>query len=109
MKRSDSTPTPLTFSTPERLVEDFVSRGFVVLAPENLGIPSDVHDRLYEQQKKAFDAKKPSPSTKPGRYNAAIRSRPAAGRQYRSPFPQHVPQMEPPPMEVWKFKQRFDF
>ncbi len=55
---SDSTSTPLAFSTPERLVEDFVSRGFVVLAPENLGIPSDVHDRLYEQQKKAFGGEK---------------------------------------------------
>ncbi len=58
MKRSDSTSTPLTFSTPERLVEDFVSRGFVVLAPENLGIPSDVHNQLYEQQKKPSAEKK---------------------------------------------------
>ena len=63
MKDSDYTSflpsrPPLAFSTPERLVEDFVSRGFVVLAPENLGIPADVHDRLYEQQKKAFGGEK---------------------------------------------------
>ena len=63
MKDSDYTSflpsrPPLAFSTPERLVEDFVSRGFVVLAPENLGIPSEVHDRLYEQQKKPSAEKK---------------------------------------------------
>ncbi len=29
-----------------------------MLAPENIGIPSDVHDRLYEQQKKPSSEKK---------------------------------------------------
>ena len=50
---------PLAYSTPERLVQDFASRGIVVLAPESLGIPSDVHDRVYEQEKQACHDRKP--------------------------------------------------
>ena len=30
-----------------------------MLAPESLGIPSDVHDRVYEKEKKAHHEKKP--------------------------------------------------
>ncbi len=46
------TPSPLTYTTPDRLVLDFASRGLVVLAPESLGIPADVHDQVYAQEKK---------------------------------------------------------
>jgi hypothetical protein len=54
-----STPAsaPLAYSTPERLVQDFASRGLVVLAPESLGIPLDVHGRIYAQEKQAVDAR----------------------------------------------------
>ena len=42
----------LTYTTPDRLVLDFASRGLVVLAPESLGIPAAVHDEVYAQEKK---------------------------------------------------------
>lgn len=55
---STATSAPLTYSTPEGLVQDFASRGFVVLSPDSLGIPSKVHDRIYAQEKAAYHAKK---------------------------------------------------
>jgi len=51
------TPSPLAYHTPERLIQDFASRGLIVLEPENLGIPADVHDQVYAQEKKAYAAK----------------------------------------------------
>lgn len=48
---SSPDPLSLTYTTPDRLVRDFASRGLVVLAPESLGIPSDVHNRVYAQEK----------------------------------------------------------
>ncbi len=42
----------LTYTTPDRLILDFACRGLVVLAPESLGIPASVHDRVYAQEKK---------------------------------------------------------
>lgn len=51
--------TPLAYTTPDRLVQDFACRGLVVLPPESLGIPSDVHDRVYEQELKAHKARQP--------------------------------------------------
>jgi ectoine hydroxylase-related dioxygenase (phytanoyl-CoA dioxygenase family) len=50
---------PLAYSTAERLVQDFASRGIVVLAPESLGIPLDIHERVCQQEKQAYNAKKP--------------------------------------------------
>lgn len=49
----------LAYSTPERLVQDFAFRGLVVLAPESLGIPDEIHGRIYAQEKAAYLAKKP--------------------------------------------------
>ena len=49
------TSTPLTYTTSERLVQDFASRGLVVLAPESLGIPTDVHEQVYTQEKAVHD------------------------------------------------------
>ena len=34
---------------------DFASRGLVVLAPESLGIPAEVHDQVYRQEKAVHD------------------------------------------------------
>ena len=56
-KTNNDSPTSLAYSTQERLIQDFASRGLVVLAPESLGIPLDVHNRIYEQEKKATDAR----------------------------------------------------
>ena len=49
----------LEYTTPERLVQDFASRGIVVLAPEGLGISLDIHDRIYQQEKQASSAHEP--------------------------------------------------
>ncbi len=48
-KELSSAPAPLAYGTPEQLVRDFASRGLVVLAPENLGIPLEVHERIYQR------------------------------------------------------------
>jgi hypothetical protein len=57
---------PLIYSTPERLIQDFASRGLVVLSPESLGIPADIHDRIHQQEKIAYYANKPvTPSSIP--------------------------------------------
>lgn len=59
--------TSLAYTTPDRLVQDFASRGIVIIAPESLGIPLDVHERVYEQEKKAYLAKeRVTPSSIPG-------------------------------------------
>ncbi len=50
-------PTSRT-GAPERSIQDYVSRGFVVLAPEDLGIPAAVHDTIYEKEKAALQAKR---------------------------------------------------
>lgn len=63
-----STPAsnPLAYTTPEHLVQDFASRGLVVLSPESLGIPPTVHERVYKKEKEAYLAKKPvTPSSIP--------------------------------------------
>ena len=41
----------LAYTPPDRLIQDFTSRGLVVLPPESLGVPLDTHDRIYERQK----------------------------------------------------------
>ena len=46
---------PLAYTTPNRLIQDFASRGLVVLAPESLGIPLHIHDRIYERQKRVTE------------------------------------------------------
>lgn len=49
---------PLSYTDPENIVRDFASRGIVVLAPENLGIPEETHSRIYEQEKLAYRTRK---------------------------------------------------
>ena len=56
-KTNNDSPTSIAYSTPEQLVQDFASRGLVILAPESLGIPLDTHSRIYELEKKAADAR----------------------------------------------------
>lgn len=45
------TPEALPYTTADRLVYDFSSRGLVLLAPEDLGLPLEIHERIYEQEK----------------------------------------------------------
>ena len=52
-KELSSPPAPLAYSAPEQLVQDFASRGLVVLSPESLGIPLEVHERIYQREKQA--------------------------------------------------------
>ena len=49
-------PGGLPYTTPGRLLRDFASRGLVALAPEDLGIPLDIHDLIYEKERTAFNA-----------------------------------------------------
>ncbi|MXY52448.1 MAG: HEAT repeat domain-containing protein [Gammaproteobacteria bacterium] len=42
----------------DEMTDDFVSRGIVVLGPEHLGVPMELHERIYEQEKAAFHAKR---------------------------------------------------
>lgn len=43
----------MKYTAPENLVTDFVSRGFVALAPDSLGVPNDTHERIYTLAKQA--------------------------------------------------------
>ncbi|MEM7134589.1 MAG: hypothetical protein AAF702_50455 [Chloroflexota bacterium] len=57
-KESSISPlSSINYTAPKGLVQDFVSRGLVVLAPESLGIPAEVHATVYQQEKAAYDAK----------------------------------------------------
>lgn len=49
----------LPYTEPDHLVRDFASRGIVALAPESLGIPEDIHQRIYTLEKQAYLARKP--------------------------------------------------
>ena len=42
------------YTQTESLVRDFVSRGIVVLSPESLEIPLDVHETIYQKEKVLF-------------------------------------------------------
>lgn len=48
-------PNPLTYTTPDRLIQEFTYRGLVVLPPESLGLPLDTHDRIYQRQKQVTE------------------------------------------------------
>ena len=50
------TNVELPYTTPDRLLRDFASRGLVALAPETLGVPPEVHEVIYEKEREAFNA-----------------------------------------------------
>lgn len=58
-EQASPSPAGFVYSTPERAVQDFASRGLIVLAPEDLGVAPDVHARVYKKEKRAHDAKEP--------------------------------------------------
>ena len=49
----------LPYTEPDNLVRDFASRGIVALPPESLGIPEEIHHRIYTLEKQAYLARKP--------------------------------------------------
>ena len=51
-----ATDGELPYTTPDRLLRDFASRGLVALAPETLGIPLEIHKAIYEKEREAFNA-----------------------------------------------------
>ena len=55
-KELSSAPASLAYSAPEELVRDFASRGLVVLSPESLGLPPEVHERIHQREKQAVAA-----------------------------------------------------
>lgn len=59
-------PDTIPYTEPDRLIQDFTSRGLVILSPDSLGVSPDIHDRIYQQEKAAYHAKKPvTPSSIP--------------------------------------------
>ena len=60
------TPNGVPYTTLDRLIQDFASRGLVLLSPESLDISPDVHQRVYEKELAAYRDKKPvTPSSIP--------------------------------------------
>ena len=55
----ESSPPPLAGTPPKRLVRDFASRGIVLLSPDSLGIPPEIHQRIYHLEKQASRAGEP--------------------------------------------------
>ncbi len=49
----------LPYTKPANLVRDFASRGIVALPPESLGLPEEIHSRIYAQEKAAYKARRP--------------------------------------------------
>jgi len=47
----------IEYTTPDRLLRDFVARGLVVLSPRSVGVPLDTHARIYEAERAALHAK----------------------------------------------------
>lgn len=54
---------PIAYTREVDLLRDFVSRGLVVLSPDQLGVPRSLHDKIYEKEKAAFRAKEYITST----------------------------------------------
>ena len=50
-------------ATAEDLQRQFASRGLVVLGPEELGLPTAVHHRIYEQERRAYQDNRTTIST----------------------------------------------
>ncbi|GIS70127.1 MAG: hypothetical protein CM1200mP9_09480 [Gammaproteobacteria bacterium] len=51
-----SLPIASSLTDEDQIIRDFVTRGLIVLPPEELGIGSDVHDRIYTKEREIFRA-----------------------------------------------------
>ena len=49
----------VAYTQPDRLIQDFASRGLVVLAPEDLGVPVEIHEQIFVKEKAEVDANRP--------------------------------------------------
>jgi len=47
----------MRYTKEQDLIQEFVTRGMVVLSPDTLGVPSTVHQNIYEKEKVAFSNK----------------------------------------------------
>jgi hypothetical protein len=47
----------------DQLSKDFASRGLVILPPSTLGVPDEIHARIYADEHAVFSAKKPVTTT----------------------------------------------
>ena len=53
---TSSLPIESSLTDQDQIIRDFVTRGLIVLPPEELGIGSDVHDRIYTKEREIFRA-----------------------------------------------------
>lgn len=44
------TQSPFAYTPRERYIEDYVTRGLIVLAPSQLGIPIEIHAEIFQQE-----------------------------------------------------------
>ena len=56
MNTAPESVADIAYTRPERLIEDYASRGLVVLAPEALGVPDSLHQAIFEKEYAAFRA-----------------------------------------------------
>ena len=52
-----SFPIESSLTDQDQIIRDFVTRGVIVLPPEELGIGTDIHDRIYTKEKEIFRAR----------------------------------------------------
>lgn len=45
------------YTTQDRIIRDYVSRGLIVLSPESLGLRLDIHKTIFEKERAALHAK----------------------------------------------------
>tara|TARA_Y100001934_G_C12352155_1_gene775975 strand:- start:438 stop:2291 length:1854 start_codon:yes stop_codon:yes gene_type:complete len=53
---SPGTAPDITYTQPEKLIEDYASRGLVVLSPDDLGVPAGLHQTIFDKERAAFRA-----------------------------------------------------
>ena len=49
--------TDLAYTTQDRVIRDFVSRGLIVLSPDALGIAAKLHETIFDKEREALHAK----------------------------------------------------
>ena len=58
MSAANENTASIAYTAADRLVQDFAYRGMVALAPEDLGIPLEVHARVHAREKEAVAAQR---------------------------------------------------
>ena len=52
-----STIQPIPYTTHDRVIRDYVSRGLIVLCPESLGVPESIHQTIFDKECEALHAR----------------------------------------------------